>query len=135
MSWLLGKNSYGENIYLRDFTWDCGWYWSGGYLGNRNCHYHFESYGKDTNYFDGFKKDIVESNLTDKQLWRLCDLMKQFYAYKNAAECFQYGGHYTAEDRSPSEIVKDNADLINKHIETVIIPEVRNLMNSVVNKS
>lgn len=44
--WLLGytkKNRYGtmEPVYLEDFSWDCGWYWGGGYIENRNFHTHF----------------------------------------------------------------------------------------------
>ena len=37
------KEDKPENIYLTDFKWACGWYWSGGYLGNRNSHFHFDS--------------------------------------------------------------------------------------------
>lgn len=43
-SWYLGttKGSHPERIYLRDFSWDCKWYWGGGYIGNRNLHCHFD---------------------------------------------------------------------------------------------
>ena len=36
------KGSNPERIYLRGFSWDCNWYWGGGYLGNRNMHTHFD---------------------------------------------------------------------------------------------
>ena len=41
--WYLGnlKNS-SECVYLEDFEWDCGWYWGGGYVGNRNMGCHFD---------------------------------------------------------------------------------------------
>ncbi len=41
--WYLGntKGKHSEAIYLEDFTWDCGWYWGGGYIGNKNMHCHF----------------------------------------------------------------------------------------------
>ena len=86
---------------------------------------------KSYNYFDGFKAHFSETPLTDKQLWRLCDLMKQFYALRESAEVFQYGGHYTNDDRNPLEINKEMADKINEHIKNVIIPEVRKLMDEV----
>ena len=35
-------NGLREPIYLEGFKWDCGWYWGGGYLGNRNMHTHFD---------------------------------------------------------------------------------------------
>lgn len=31
-----------EPVYLEGFSWDCGWYWGGGYIGNRNFHAHFD---------------------------------------------------------------------------------------------
>jgi hypothetical protein len=42
--WYLGrtKGNHSEAIYLEDFSWDCGWYWGGGYIGNRNMHCHFD---------------------------------------------------------------------------------------------
>ena len=42
--WLLGRLK-GKNqsiIYLEDFSWDCDWYWGGGYIGNRSMHTHFD---------------------------------------------------------------------------------------------
>lgn len=29
-----------DRIALYAPTFDCGWYWGFGYLGNKNCHYH-----------------------------------------------------------------------------------------------
>jgi hypothetical protein len=42
--WYLGttKGSHPENVYLEDFSWDCGWYWGGGYIGNSKFHAHFD---------------------------------------------------------------------------------------------
>jgi hypothetical protein len=45
--WLLGYTKvdrYGsrEPVYLEDFSWDCEWYWGGGYIGNKNFHAHFD---------------------------------------------------------------------------------------------
>ena len=38
------KAQYGERrpVYLEGFTWDCGWYWGGGYIGNKQFHAHFD---------------------------------------------------------------------------------------------
>ena len=38
------KELYGEArpIFLEGFSWDCGWYWGGGYIGNRDLHCHFD---------------------------------------------------------------------------------------------
>jgi len=38
------RDYYGsrEAVYLKGFQWDCGWYWGGGYIGNKNFHAHFD---------------------------------------------------------------------------------------------
>lgn len=35
---------YGQRrpVYLEGFEWDCGWYWGGGYIGNKDFHAHFD---------------------------------------------------------------------------------------------
>ena len=40
----------GEKIYLSAPSWDCGWYWGFGYLGNNNCHYHVDGLKKEEKY-------------------------------------------------------------------------------------
>lgn len=37
-----------ESIFLNGFSWDCDWYWGGGYLGNSRCHFHFDGAFLDT---------------------------------------------------------------------------------------
>jgi hypothetical protein len=36
------RENHREPIFLYDFSWDCGWYWGGGYIGNKNMHSHFD---------------------------------------------------------------------------------------------
>jgi hypothetical protein len=144
----------GWPIYLEDFTWECGWYWGGGYVEEPNrpggaitdirAHYHFDGFGfypdcwdgtthipgARCNLYDGFRARISRTPLSEAEVWRLCDLMKQFYAYKAAAEAFQYGGHMISNGRTEAEIKPDMAAAINRHIEEVIIPEVRKLFDT-----
>lgn len=131
---IIGRTSEKQSDieYLRDFSWDCGWYWGGGYIGNRSLHHHFEGLnnGKNQNLYDAYNEYFTHTKLTDSQIWRLCDLMVQFYAHRKSAECFQYGGHYsggTTDAEKNSEYAKG----INTHIKNVIIPEVRNLLKDV----
>ena len=37
------KGTSPSPIYLTGFKWNCGWYWGGGYIGNKNMHTHFNS--------------------------------------------------------------------------------------------
>ena len=61
--------------------------------------------------------------------WRIKDLFRQFYALRKAAEVFQYGGHCSSEGRLPTEINLEMAKSLNTHIETVIIPAIREVMD------
>jgi len=132
--WYIGSVD-GRREYLYDFSWDCGWYWGGGYLGNEHCHHHVDSIdqGKNINMFDAFKKYYTNLVFTDNQLWRFCDLFIQFYAYRKAAECFHSGGHMTSQGRTDLEINKENEQMLNEHIKLVIIPEIQKLMNATKN--
>lgn len=124
----------GRAEFLRDFSWDCNWYWGGGYIGNNSIHHHFKGLadGENVDLHTAFNNYFARTQLTDNQVWRLCDLMKQFYAYKEAAECFRLGGHMcSSNERNKEEINNDLAKTINLHIQDVIIPEVRKLLKDV----
>lgn len=123
----------GRTEYLYDFSWDCDWYWGGGYVGNKHSHHHFENLSGKYNIsmYDSFKHYYDSTKLTDEQLWRLCDLMIQFYAHTESAECFQWGGHCINGGRTHEEINSELATALNVHIETVIIAEVRKLLKDV----
>lgn len=143
-----------EPVYLEGFKWDCGWYWGGGYIGNKNFHAHFDGAFLDVPDIRGHvlgnfitpwqpktENSVVVSNgcsiwenittfLDDvpphisNRFWRIKDLYKQFYKLREAAEVFQHGGHCTSEGRNPAELNKEMAKMINDHIYAVIIPEI-----------
>ncbi len=79
--------------------------------------------------WESLKFFLDDPQYTEKQWWRIKDLFKQFYLFQRAAEAFQYGGHCTTDKRSEKEINPFMAGVINKHIETVIIPEIRRVLN------
>lgn len=62
--------------------------------------------------------------------WRIKDLFKQFYIYKEAAGAFHSGGHCTSRGRNKAEINPLMQAMINKHIETVIIPELIDVLDN-----
>ena len=83
----------GERVYISKHSWDCGWYWGFGYIGNRNCHFHFESY---LNSSVRLASDIFENpTFSDKDWWVIRDLFVQAYALQKVAEIYRYGGHQT----------------------------------------
>lgn len=115
----------GEVVYLEKHRWDCGWYWAFGYLGNRNCHFHFDSllYIKDGN--GGVKYEasdlFSETPITDKDWWELRDLFVQAYALRKAAEVYRYGGHQTSRPGVADLIRSEEMEArLNKDLEKVL---------------
>ncbi len=125
-----------EKIYLSAPSWDCGWYWGFGYLGNKNCHYHVDGLTKHekynaekrvfeyefTNLFDGFKKHFGNSLVVrDSQLWQLCELFKTFYLLKETASVLGRGSAgYTSNPCQDVIINKDEANRIN----SIVLPSI-----------
>ena len=145
--WYLGSlKGTNEAIYLSDFKWECGWYWEGGYIGNSRLHCHFDDcfligrqnghpFGELPEMQNGcaiwedldFFLDRAQYNANE--WWRIKDLFKQFYAYREAAEAFRYGGHCSGKERHGSEIVPAMEGALNAHIRDVIIPLTRKALD------
>lgn len=114
----------GEKIYLSAPSWDCGWYWGFGYLGNKNSHYHVDGIGKgeNINMFDAFKKHFGDTLVVrDSQLWTLCELFRTFYSLKEAAEVLGRGGsHFTT---NPCKDIIINSDEVQR-INEIVLPQI-----------
>ena len=151
---LLGYNN-NEPIYLSPPSWDCGWYWGFGYLGNKNCHYHVDGLKKHevynyekkcfeyefTNLYDGFIKHFGKTlRVRKSDLWALCELFQTFYTLREAAEVLGRGGsRYTS---NPAKDIIENKDEV-KRINEIVLPQIfeeiykilyRNADNDKVNK-
>lgn len=129
----IGKNQH-ERIYLSAPSWDCGWYWGFGYLGNKNCHYHVSSmnFNKNQNLFDAFKEHFGSSLVItkDADLWTLCELFKSFYILKESAEFYGKGSaHYTTNPLA--DLLKNEAETerINKVLLPAIFDEIYKILN------
>ena len=115
----LGNTTQHGKLYLSKHSWDCGWYWGFGYIGNSRLHMHIDSLINseyDVNLL--FDKGTP---ITQDQLWIIRDLFKQAYALKAAAEVYQYGGHQTTKP-GMTDCIKnlEMAARINKDLETVL---------------
>ena len=140
----LGKHNE-EEIYLTAPSWDCGWYWGFGYLGNRNCHYHVDglktierfNFEKKVfeyefvNLYDGFKKHFGDSFVVknDSDIWTLAELFETFYTLKETAEVLGRGGsHYT--NNPAKNIIKNEAEAqrINEVVLPAIFDEIYNIL-------
>ena len=119
----LGTNE-GEKIYLSPPSWDCGWYWGFGYLGNKNCHYHLDGLPKkeNTNLHDALIKHFGTSlQIRPSHIWTFCELIQTFYTLKETAEVLGRGGcHYTTNPCKDLILNKDETDRINN----IVLPQV-----------
>lgn len=134
---LLGiRKEDGEEVYLQDFKWDCGWYWGGGYLEvfNKNMtdineHFHWDGLIKESNKnaFDAMNEYFSGLTLSERELWEFCDYMTTFYRLREVSEVFHQGNsHYT--NTSVNITNKELCKKINEeYLEGKIIPAVRGL--------
>ena len=132
----LGRH-YNENIYLTAPSWDCGWYWGFGYLGNNNCHYHVDGLMKDKNLYDGLKEHFGNSLIIrESHLWKFAELFKSFYTLKETAEVLERGGcHYTTNPCKDIITNKHEAERINKDVLPAIFDEIYNILEANSNNS
>lgn len=110
-------------IYLSAATWDCGWYWGFGYLGNKNEHYHLNDYknGRNINMYDALVEDYDLNPGIKANLWVFCELALTIYALRNTAEVLGRGGsHMTTNPCADLIINKDEVNRINE----VVLPEL-----------
>lgn len=118
---LIGKND-NRSIYLTAPSWDCGWYWGFGYLGNKDSHYHIDTLGKGKVLFEAFKNHFGDTLVVrESQLWTLCELFQTFYDLKNTAEVLGRGGsHYTY---NPCKDIITNKQEVER-INTIVLPHI-----------
>jgi hypothetical protein len=133
MKKLLGIND-GENIYLSDPTWDCGWYWGFGYLGNKNCHYHLSGLPKQYNTDMKTALDLHFGDtlrIAPSEKWLFAELVQTAYALKETAEVLGRGGSHLTTN-TLCELIKNPAEVerINKVLLPAIFDEMHGIMSN-----
>lgn len=153
--YLLGTLKDGKTFWLKEPTWDCGWYWGAGYIetytGNSpatsrdiDSHTHYDSMCfKKREYYDHEKQCFRLSNeyvhilsdnddvacciLSTSEQWQLSDYMKTMYTLKAAADLFGKGSsNYTHVPVCIQD--KDLAERINKIELPKIFTAIRELL-------
>lgn len=126
------RKSDGRIIFISKPSWDCGWYWGFGYLGNRHEHYHLSGFanGRNINMYDALKADYSLSPKIEKNLWEFCELFTTAYALKQTAEVLGRGGsHYTTNPLADLIINKREVKRINEKL----LPAIFNKLNELYN--
>lgn len=114
----------GRVVMLRVPSFDCGWYWGFGYLGNSHCHFHLD-------HLESMDPKLANENLYDQliglfgdsltipreKLWTFCEIVKTVYTLKEAAEVFGRGGsHYTKNPDKDALTIPEYVDRINNEL-------------------
>ena len=116
---LLGYND-NQPIYLDTPSWSCGWYWSFGIIGNRNCSYHLDSLLKSD--IEGLNEHFNGSFIVrPSDLWTFAELMKSFYHLRETAEVLNIGGSFLTSN--PCKDIIINADEVIR-INNVVLPSI-----------
>jgi hypothetical protein len=133
------RKSDGVKVYITSPSWDCGWYWSFGYLGNKDERYHLSGYvdGRNINMYDALLSDYdLNPKLlgeADKfgsysRLWTFCELAKTAYLLKETAEVLGRGGsHYSANPCKDIITNTGEVERINKVVLPAIFAEIEKL--------
>ena len=110
----------GESISIEKHSWDCGWYWGFGYIGNRRLHTHASVFTHELlwhNVEQVFERSIFKNN---NQFWIFKDLLKQAYVLQECAEVYHYGGHCITDPKTEVIKNKNMQNKINKDLEKVL---------------
>jgi hypothetical protein len=148
--YLLGRDKDGYNVYLEAPSWDCGWYWSFGYIKRCTCgsspgttldicsHTHWDSsiVGRldgqsDYVHHVNGNNNFVSTVLNDRESWQLSELMSGYYILETAAEFFHHGGANITNISAISDRLVDHdlEDRINKVLLPVIFAEIDKLLS------
>ena len=121
---LIGHHKQNGPTFLEKHSFDCGWYWAFGYLGNRDCHWHIKSIINQPEEYcptwTNIDHHFSSTWLTQSQWWVLRDLFISAYALKKAAEVYKHGGHQTTMAQNLRIISKQMSDQINADLEKLL---------------
>lgn len=101
--YLIGIDHDDIEYYLVRGTFDCDWYWSGGYIetfttyyNDIHSHEHYDTAiingEKLSNPTGNFDKIFKNTTLREDEIWQFHELMHTFYIAKNAMEMAHRGG-------------------------------------------
>lgn len=127
--YFFGTNKEGKSIYFTKPSFECGWYWSFGHLGNINCHYHLSSYanGRNINMYNALKADYDLNPKILENLWLFCELSQTIYNLKETAEVLHRGGSNYSNNPF-KELIKNEDEV--KRINEIVLPK---LLQAVIN--
>lgn len=138
LNYYLGADKDGINYFLQEATWDCNWYWGGGYVEtytNNNypllskdidSHEHFDAKFPTWDKFFNF---FTTSPFTKEEKWTIYELMKSFYTARHYSDMLYRGGSYVTKNPARKTIVNaEEYDRINKEVIPAIMAELYKIL-------
>lgn len=136
---LLGRDKDGTNYWLEEASWDCEWYWGGGYVetytNNRNpkkskdiqSHTHFDTlfFNVGKYDYDLFNELFVEHPFTKDEVHKILGLMREFYTVRKYSDLLHASSMYCTEN-PVSAVIKSEEEynIINKTVIPKIMEEL-----------
>lgn len=110
-----------ERIYLSKHSWDCGWYWGMGYIGNENLHCHFEgAFLVGSNALD-ITKVFSQTKLTQDNWWTILEMFSSAYKLREAADLYHRGGSHISTNLCREKLKDEElAARLNKDLKEVL---------------
>ena len=137
--YLLGKDAHGIKYYLEEAHFDCGWYWGIGYIeafsNNRTpersadirSHEHFDT--KIGRGLERFKEVFPENPYTDKEIWKILELMSCAYIARHYSDMLCCGGGMVSANPVADKIKREEEYMrINKEMIPAIMAELYKIM-------
>ncbi len=123
-----GIKKVSNRVYLSPPSWDCGWYWGFGYLGNARSHYHVDGLKDNGNHslnlYDALILHFGDTlRVNENDLWTFAELFQSFYNLKLSAETLGQGGAYLSNNPSKEDIKQNKAV---EHINKISLPSIFN---------
>ena len=144
--YLLGKDANGTLYWLEQATWDCQWYWGGGYVetytNNQHperardidSHQHFDSlfFKGNKDGYTAFYELFTDTPFTNNEVWKILELMLSFYIIREYSDTIHRGGaHYTSNPASG--VIKSEDEY--KRINEKVIPAIMNELYKILGGS
>lgn len=140
---LLGVDKSGIYYWLQESSFDCGWYWSIGYIEtftsnnnpsrsrDINSHQHFDSMMKHTgkHHNEAFNMLFNESVLTENEIWEFLEIMDSLYIMRNYSDLLHRGCSGISQNKN-TEIIKSDVEY--KRINECVIPSILKRLYSIL---
>lgn len=127
-SFYLGTRHDKSRVTLVRPSFDCGWYWSFGYLRTTDEHYHLDSILQ----FEKIKEHFAELNpglQSEDNLWKFLEIAKTIYTLKVTAEVLGRGGSHISKNPCAHLIInKPEVDKINNIVLPALFTQIELLL-------